>query len=261
MADFRVHARLASAEGGDDDEVVKAAYMTLPPSLAVPSIADSCFHCFDYTNGLADLVVGYMGAPFDAAADEMTSAALMVTVRNGRGRQMLQRAIARQRVEVLQDGGHGGGALPSSGDRRELTLQTVSRDTMVRSLLEEGFVAAEVGAPPWLGELLASLVRLALPQGLEFGKYSIDYHYLRNQLVARRRMGEARAARHIPTYAKAIMRPYEAAMRELEVEMRGVASGKSPAGSSTLVEACRKSVGEQLSTLRTRVHELWAKRS
>ena len=30
-------------------------------------------------------VVGYMGAPFAADADEMTTAALMVTVRNERG--------------------------------------------------------------------------------------------------------------------------------------------------------------------------------
>ena len=82
MSDFRVHARLRSvgesgageergssrqAEGGPvsleadapaAEEVVKAAYMTLPPSIGIPSIAPSCFACFDYTNGLADLVVG-----------------------------------------------------------------------------------------------------------------------------------------------------------------------------------------------------------
>ena len=63
MADFRVHARL---RGSDEEETVKPAYMTLPPSIGVPSIAPSCFSCFDYTNGLADVVVGYMGAPFDA---------------------------------------------------------------------------------------------------------------------------------------------------------------------------------------------------
>ena len=44
MADFRVHARL---RGSDDEETVKPAYMTLPPSIGVPSIAPSCFSCFD----------------------------------------------------------------------------------------------------------------------------------------------------------------------------------------------------------------------
>ena len=70
MADFRVHARLRAAGGGgapadgkdgscaaQEETVVKQAYMTLPPSVGIPSIAPSCFACFDYTNGLADLVV------------------------------------------------------------------------------------------------------------------------------------------------------------------------------------------------------------
>ena len=54
MADFRVHARLSAPGGGE--ATIKDAYMTLPPSIGVPSIADSCYSCFDYTNGLADLV-------------------------------------------------------------------------------------------------------------------------------------------------------------------------------------------------------------
>ena len=53
MADFRVHARLR--EGGEADDgggtvqlpesVVKPAYMSLPPSIGIPSIAPSCFAC------------------------------------------------------------------------------------------------------------------------------------------------------------------------------------------------------------------------
>ena len=86
--------------------------MTLPPSIGVPSIADSCYSCFDYTNGLADLVVGYMGAPFEAGS-EMTTAPLMVTVRNARGRAMLDHAISVGRVDVLQRGGKGGAGLLS----------------------------------------------------------------------------------------------------------------------------------------------------
>ena len=120
-------------QDADDEETIKAAYMTLPPSLGVPSIADSCFSCFDYTNGLADLVVGYMGAPFDAkSGNEMTTAPLMVTVRNARGRAMLDAAIAAGLVEILQDGGHGGAGLPSSGDRRTTTLSTLTRDSLVQ---------------------------------------------------------------------------------------------------------------------------------
>ena len=34
-------------------------------------------------------------------------------------------------------------------------------------------------APRWLGNLLAWVLGKVGPQGLEFAKYSIDYHYIR----------------------------------------------------------------------------------
>jgi hypothetical protein len=40
------------------------------------------------------------------------------------------------------------------------------------------------------------------PKGIEFAKYSIDYHYIRNFLYVNRHMGPARAARHIPGFGK-----------------------------------------------------------
>ena len=213
MADFRVHARIQVGEG--EEKVVKAAYMTLPPSLGIPSIAPSCFSCFDYTNGLADLVVGYMGAPFDADDDEMTTAALMVTVRNERGREMLEEAVRQGAVEILQDGGHGGRALPSSGDRRAITMKTVAADSMVKSLTDPNFVAASEGAPAWLGNFLASLLRRALPTGIEFARFSIDYHYLRNALFCEQHMKGGQADRHVPAYARALMKRYQSDMDEL----------------------------------------------
>ena len=204
MADFRVHARL---RGSDEEETVKPAYMTLPPSIGVPSIAPSCFSCFDYTNGLADVVVGYMGAPFDSKKDEMTTAPLMVTVRNSRGRRMLDTAVKSGRVEILQRGGVGGRELPSTGDRRQITVKTVQGDSMVKTLLEPDFVAGNQGAPPFVANILADVIARTLPTGLEFARYSIDYHYIRNQLFCDDRMG-TRATRHVPSYARAICEPY-----------------------------------------------------
>ena len=229
MADFRVHARLrekgkaggggdggvGASAAGEEESVVKQAYMTLPPSVGIPSIAPSCFSCFDYTNGLADLVVGYMGAPFDADSDEMTSAALMVTVRNERGQAMLDEAIQRGRVQILKDGGHGGRDLPSTGDRGAITMKTVAADSMVKSLLDADFVAGDAGAPPLVANFLAKLIAKGLPTGLEFGRFSIDYHYLRNALFVEQEMGEEQAERHVPAYARAIMDKYDAEMEEL----------------------------------------------
>jgi len=239
MADFRVHARLkpagSGAYSGEEDPVVKQAYMTLPPSLGIPSIAPSCFACFDYTNGLADLVVGYMGAPFDAA-DEMTSAALMVTVRNGKGQAMLDEAVRAGRVEILQDGGHGGASLPSSGERGTITMKTVEQDSMVKSLTEAEYVPLEQGAPPLIGNLLATIISKGLPKGLEFGRFSIDYHYLRNLLYVEAEMRPKQAARHVPKYARAVMERYGgemAALREAAAAMRaGVAPRRPPAAAN-----------------------------
>jgi len=221
MADFRVHARVATAGGGE--ETVKDAYMTLPPSIGVPSIADSCYSCFDYTNGLADLVVGYMGAPFERDS-EMTSAPLMVTVRNERGRRMLGHAVAAGRVEVLRRGGKGGVGLLSEGDRTKITAATFKKDSLVQTLTNPAYVAGDQGAPPLVGDILARLIARTLPRGMEFARYSIDYHYLRNLLFVEDRLGAERAAEHVPQYAKAIMARYED-------EVRSVRGGGAPPAS------------------------------
>ena len=189
---------------------MKPAYMTLPPSIGVPSIAPSCFSCFDlYTNGPrrrgGTRVI--WGLPFDAKKDEMTTAPLMVTVRNAKGRRMLDTAVKSGRVEILQRGGVGGRELPSTGDRRSITVKTVQGDSMVKTLLEPDFVAGDQGAPPFVANILADVIARTLPTGLEFARYSIDYHYIRNQLFCDDRMG-TRAARHVPSYARAICEPY-----------------------------------------------------
>ena len=78
---------------------------------------------------------------------------------------------------------------------------------MVKTLLEPDFVAGDQGAPPFVANILADVIARTLPTGLEFARYSIDYHYIRNQLFCDDRMGN-RAARHVPAYAKAICAPY-----------------------------------------------------
>ena len=45
--------------------------------------------------------------------------------------------------------------------------------------------------------------------GLEFARYSIDYHYIRNWLYVRSKWGVERAEQHIPTYAKRIIGGYK----------------------------------------------------
>ena len=48
------------------------------------------------------------------------------------------------------------------------------------------------------------------PQGLEFGRYSLDYHTLRNYLYVQRHMDPERAAKHVPGFAKRVVAEYDA---------------------------------------------------
>lgn len=47
------------------------------------------------------------------------------------------------------------------------------------------------------------------PKGLEFGRYSIEYHVLRNYIYVMRNMGKERADRHMPPSAKRIVAAYD----------------------------------------------------
>ena len=78
----------------------------------------------------------------------MQRAPLMVTVRNPRGRFLLDTAVARGTVEVLRRG-----ALPSTGDRAAITKKTVEGDSMVRTLTDPSYAPGDRGAPPFVADL------------------------------------------------------------------------------------------------------------
>lgn len=58
MQDYRVHIKHL------DGHFEYIPYFSLPSVKLTDVVAPSCYSCFDYTNGLADLVVGYMAVPF-----------------------------------------------------------------------------------------------------------------------------------------------------------------------------------------------------
>lgn len=64
-------------------------------------------------------------------------------------------------------------------------------------------------APRWLGNILATVLERVGPRGLEFGRYSIEYHYIRNWLHVMRAWGPERAERHLPSFAKEIVARYD----------------------------------------------------
>jgi coenzyme F420 hydrogenase subunit beta len=61
--------------------------------------------------------------------------------------------------------------------------------------------------PMWLAELIGVFVQRFGPQGLEYGRFSIDSHFTRNALWLRRNH-PAKAEAQIPAFAKKIISRY-----------------------------------------------------
>jgi coenzyme F420-reducing hydrogenase beta subunit len=191
MQDFQVHLKTKTS-------YIKVPYFTLPGSIAEKSIAKSCLACFDYTNGLADVVVGYMGAPL-IGNNKMDQSYQTVTIRNVKGNQMVQTAMAQ---EYLQKVGH----VTGSGSHEKLAVSTVASDCIVLKMT--GQPIPEQGMPMVLGKLLAAVLRYFGPKGIHFARYSIDYHILRNYLHILYEWGPDMAERHMPQSSKDIVRHY-----------------------------------------------------
>ncbi|KAI5649875.1 hypothetical protein M9H77_35880 [Catharanthus roseus] len=175
-----------------DGHIEEVPYFCLPANDLVDAIAPSCYSCFDYTNALADLVVGYMGVP-KYNGISMPQHPQYVTVRNERGREMLN--LVKDLLEITPT--------ISQGNRRPFVMETVKADDAVK--LGRG---PSQPAPKFVGNIIAFLLNLIGPKGLEFARYSLDYHTIRNYLHVNRKWGKNRADEHMPLYAKKIVAMY-----------------------------------------------------
>ena len=186
MQDYRVHLK------HDDGSYEKVPYFCLPAKDLTDVIAPSCYSCFDYVNGLADLVVGYMGVPY--MDKPMNRHPQYVTSRNARGRKMLD--LIRDDLECSPS--------TSSGDRRPFVMQTVISDDEAK--LGRG---PDKPAPRFVGNAIAWALTKIGPKGKEFGMYSLDYHTIRNYIYVNRVWGRERALEHIPQYAREVVAEYD----------------------------------------------------
>ena len=185
MQDYQVHVKHT------DGVYETVPYFCLPAGELKDVIAPSCYACFDYVNALADLTVGYMGVPSEGVP--MTAHNQYVTVRNARGAAMLD-AVRPQLLTAPTS---------SRGDRVPFVLETVLADD--RATLG----GAQAPAPLWVGKALAAVLTAIGPSGLEFARYSIDYHTIRNALYTARTFPPAQAAAHVPEYAVKIVDAYD----------------------------------------------------
>jgi coenzyme F420-reducing hydrogenase beta subunit len=192
MQDFNVHVKT------DDGGYIRRPYFSLPGTIAEQSIAKSCLACFDYTNALADVVVGYMGAPLAAGA-RMDESFQTLTVRNERGAGMVHTAVEAGHLQL-------GDVAVGKGGHEQLAAATVQGDTLVMAMT--GRDVPESGMPVWMGKILAFAISNVGPTGISFARYSIDYHILRNYLHVLDEWGEERANATLPKYAKDIVDHY-----------------------------------------------------
>jgi coenzyme F420 hydrogenase subunit beta len=171
MQDFQVHFK------HEDGSIEKVPFFGLNTKELKDIFAPSCLSCFDYVNGLADLVVGYMGAPFGWQ---------WIVVRNQTGREMLE--IVREQLEFQ--------SVSSSGNRHEAVQQSIPA-------YEQG-----VTLPMWVARLLGFFIQRLGPKGLEYARFSIDSHFTRNFLYLKRRFPQ-RVADHVPEFARRIIQQYK----------------------------------------------------
>ncbi|CAB9503543.1 7-hydroxymethyl chlorophyll a reductase, chloroplastic [Seminavis robusta] len=204
MQDFKVHVKTS-------DGYITRPYFSLPGTVAAPSIATSCLACFDYTNGLADVVVGYMGAPLDGKMDESYQT---LTIRNERGSQMVETAKDANRLYI-------GDVATGTGNHEQLATSTVAADSIVLEMV--GGDVPTSGMPVWMGNILAFVIsNYVSPKGVNFARYSIDYHILRNYLHILQEWGEDRAQQAMPQYAADIVSHYlqDETVRKLQSQLQ-----------------------------------------
>lgn len=171
MQDFRIHFK------HEDGSIEMVPFFGLKTKELKDVFAPSCLSCFDYTNGLADLVVGYMGAPFGWQ---------WLVVRNEIGQEMFDLIQDDLRLQPVQ----------SSGDRRAAVQNSIPA-------YEQG-----VQLPMWAAKLMGLVIERIGPKGLEYARFSIDSHFTRNALYVRRNYPE-KAETHIPEFAKRIVSQYQ----------------------------------------------------
>ncbi|MEH2171012.1 MAG: Coenzyme F420 hydrogenase/dehydrogenase, beta subunit C-terminal domain [Nostoc sp.] len=171
MQDFRVHFK---HEDGSSETV---PFFGLKTNKLKDVFAPSCMSCFDYVNSLADLVVGYMGAPFGWQ---------WIVVRNDTGKEMLD--LVKDQLDTQ--------AVMSKGNRKEAVQQSIPA-------YDKG-----VTLPMWAAKLMGVVIEKIGPKGLEYARFSIDSHFTRNYLYVKRNHPEKLEA-HVPEFAKRIVGQYK----------------------------------------------------
>ncbi|MGI0492863.1 Coenzyme F420 hydrogenase/dehydrogenase, beta subunit C-terminal domain [Alkalinema pantanalense CENA528] len=171
MQDFNVHFKY------EDGSTELVPFFGLNTKELKDVFAPSCLSCFDYTNALADLVVGYMGGEFGWQ---------WIVVRNETGQEMLD--MVQNHIETKP--------VISKGDRKAAVQQGISAYDQAMTL------------PMWVAKLMGVVIEKVGPKGLEYARFSIDSHFTRNYLFVKRNYPK-KLEQHVPEFAQRIVAQYK----------------------------------------------------
>jgi coenzyme F420 hydrogenase subunit beta len=188
MQDFTIHLK------HDNGELEQVPFFCLPEQLARGEIhPPSCRSCFDYMNSLADITVGYLGAPLNIEKPYQ-----WVLVRTEKGQELMN-TIADQ-LEIFPE--------TSEGDRTASVQQYVQQ--FLTQLTPEGETDKGSRIPLSLdeGRELADYIYSVGPKGLEFARYGIETHLIQNYYFVKFYYPEL-LSRLVPNHTYNILDTYE----------------------------------------------------
>lgn len=169
MQDFTVHLK------HENGEIEKVPYFSLPRELSRSDVfAPSCMSCFDYLNSLADITVGYVGAPL--VGEEKRQ---WVLVRTDKGKTLLN--LVRDELQRFPE--------TREGDCTNAVKQSA---TMMIERMKQEHLPTKTGRriPIWFGKMMAKVMSKIGFKGIEFARYSVDFHLIRNYYFVKLRYPE-----------------------------------------------------------------------
>ena len=171
MQDFNVHFKY------EDGSTELVPFFGLNTKELKDVFAPSCLSCIDYTNALADIVVGYMGAEFGSQ---------WIVVRNETGAEML---------DLIEDA---------------ITTKPVTSQGDRKAAVQQGIAAYDnaMTLPMWVAKAMGVVIKRIGPKGLEYARFSIDSHFTRNYLFVKRNYSQ-KLEQHVPEFAKRIVAQYK----------------------------------------------------
>jgi coenzyme F420 hydrogenase subunit beta len=188
MQDFTVHLRHA------DGTLERVPFVCLPKEISSAELLTPCCRCcFDYINSLSDITVGYFGAPLD-----IQKMYQWVLVRTDKGQKLL--SLIADELETCPE---------TSAGERAAGISMYARRLLQR--MAEGNDAPEL--PPMSykdGMDFAEHLYQTGPRGLEFARYAIEMHLIRNYYFVKANYPDL-LQKLVPQHVYYILNAYELA--------------------------------------------------